>query len=222
MRLTCAGAKQITMCEEEDYTDLMSVINGAAQHALGYIVALIGFIVLSPLLLLKGFTLDRIGGWFERGSNIIFRILPVIFLPFFVMHELFHIVFMSVALLHPQIKFLGWMKPTFHTAETFSVGMRMEVPEDDERTPAIHMFVLLICLAPALAFIPTAWVMRQTTNLYLLAYLLLGSLWCIPSSGDRMVIRDTVNSIRHKTREAQSPPAYPKERADAPVGSAEA
>ncbi len=194
------------MCEEEDgYSDLMSRLNGAAQHALGYALGLVGFTLLSPLLLVKGITLDRIGGWFARGSNVVFRMLPVVFLPFLVMHELLHIVFMSVALLHPRIKFLGWMKPTFHTAETFSVGMRMEVPDEEERTLAVHTFVLLISLAPTLGFIPTAWAMRRTANPYVLAYLLLGVLWCIPSTGDRMVIRDTVKLLLQAKRGARQP-----------------
>ena len=192
------------MCVEDDsYADLISTINGAVQHGFGYIVSLVGFILLSPLLMLKGITIDRIGCWLERGSNVVFRILPVLFLPFFVMHELLHIAFMSIALLHPRIKFLGWMKPTFHTSQTFSAGMRMEVPDDKERTLAIHVLVLLICVVPALAFIPTAWAIRQTTNPYILVYLVLGVLWCIPSTGDRVVIRDTVKLLRQEKRVAQ-------------------
>jgi hypothetical protein len=210
----------MTMCEEVDnYSDLISRLNGMAQHAFGFTVGVAGFTLLSPLLLVKGFTLDRIGGWLQRSSNIVFRMLPVIFLPFFVLHELLHIVFMSVALLHPRIKFSGWMKPTFHTAETFSAGMRMQVPDEEERTLAVHTFVLLICMAPTLGFVLAAWAIRRTTDPYLLSYLTLGVLWCIPSAGDRMVVRDTVRLLVQRKRVAQPSPHDSSKAVDGLTGT---
>ncbi len=181
---------------EEEYCDLISQINFGAQYVVAYLLFIGCVIILSPLLLTKRICLDQIEARLSRITNTVFHALPFIFFPFFILHEMLHFIFMVVAFLHPQIKFAGWLKPTFHTKETFSVGMSINAPEKCERSTAVNVLMLCMFAAPILGFIPVAWAILNTTNLYLLAYLLFGSLWCIPSLGDRMEIYICINSLR--------------------------
>lgn len=182
----------------QEYSDWLSRISGKFQRIAGYIFGLCAFILLSPLLLFKRVTTDRIFGWLTRLTDVAFLGLPVFFLPFFALHELLHIVFMAVALLHPKIEFVKWLLPTFHTKETFSMGMMLDMPDDNERSPLVSILAILICIAPILGFIPSVWAMTHTTNPYVLTYIVIGSLWCIPSDLDRMEIRNGINLLLQK------------------------
>ena len=178
----------------EEYSDWISRITEKFQGIAGYIFGLGAFILLSFLLIFKGVTIERIFGWLTRATDIAFHGLPLFFLPFFALHELLHIVFMAIALLHPKIEFVKWLMPTFQTKETFSMGMMLNIPDENERSPSISILAILICIAPILGFIPSIWAMKHTTNPYIFIYLSVGSLWCIPSDLDRMEIR---NGIMH-------------------------
>ena len=182
----------------EEYSDWISRITEKFQGIAGYIFGLGAFLILSPLLLFKGVTTHRIFGWLTKATDFAFRGLPLIFLPFMALHELLHIVFMAVALLHPKIEFVKWLMPTFHTKETFSMGMMLNIPDDNERSPLISFLAILICGAPLLGFIPSIWAITHTTNPYILAYLIIGSLWCVPSDVDRMEIRKGIRLLLQK------------------------
>ena len=184
----------------QEYSDWLSRINVNFQRIAGYIFGLVAFILLSPLLLFKRVTTDLIFSWLTRATDIAFRGLPLFFLPFFALHELLHIVFMAVALLHPKIEFVRWLWPTVHTRETFSMGMMLNIPDEYERSPLISILAILICIAPILGFIPAIWAMIHTTNPYIFTYLAIGSLWCVPSDLDRMEIRNGINLLLQKEK----------------------
>jgi hypothetical protein len=182
----------------QEYSDWLTRFNVKFQGLAGFIFGLGGCILLSPLLVFRSITVDRIVDWLTRVTDIAFRGLPIFFLPFFALHEILHIVFMAFALLHPQIEFEKWLWPKFHTKETFSMGMMLNIPEESERSPLIAFLAILICIAPILGFIPSIWAITHTDNPYILTYLLLGSLWCIPSDIDRMEIRNDVRLLLKK------------------------
>ena len=184
--------------DENEYSDWFSRLNTGIQSRIFYVVGIVGFILFSPLLLFKGITINRIMGWFTRASNIAFRGLPILFLPFFALHEALHILFMAIALFHPKITFVKWLMPKFHTPESFTMGMKIDVPEDNERSRTVTILVMLICIAPILGFIPAIWAIKHTTNPYIMTYLIFGSLWCIPSDGDRMIIKDGIAQLHKK------------------------
>ena len=182
----------------QEYSDWITRLNTKYQGLAGLMLGLGGCILLSPLLLFKSVTIDRIIGWLRRVIDIAFRGLPIFFLPFFALHEILHIVFMAFALFHPKITFVKWLWPTFHTKENFSMGMMLSIPEENERSPLIAFLAILICIAPILGFIPSIWAINRTTNPYILTYLIIGSFWCIPSDIDRMEIRTDVRLLLKK------------------------
>lgn len=180
--------------QNEEYSDLISYIFEAVQTKFYCIFGIAGVVLLSPLLLLKTVTVDRIMGWLIFIARVMFRLRLLIFFPFFILHELLHMVFASAALFHPRISFLRFIKPTLDTLksleETFTMGMVLSVPDDNERSIPVIVLVILISFAPAFGFVLSAWAASHTTNPLSLSYIILGTLWFIPSSGDRQIIND--------------------------------
>lgn len=181
---------------EPEYRDWISRANEVAQTVLGRMLYLFSVILLLPLLLTRVVSLDGIFTGLMMVSNISFRMLPFVCFPFFAIHEGLHVVFMSLALLHPKIEFGRWIPLTFTSRNTFEAGMRLTVPDFDERTAAVHWLLILVCAAPVLGFVPVVMVIAHISNPYLLSYIVVASLWCVPSTGDRMIIAESVRGLR--------------------------
>ncbi len=182
---------------EADYNDWYSKFHGTAQGLFAQIFWIGCLILLWPLLFLKNWDFDRLHELICKLADVFLFIVPIPFTPFIIVHELCHFLIVFLAIIHPKIKIEKWFEPEYLRPGEFSIGFRLQTPEMNEMKFLSRFLLILVSIAPFAGFLFFVYLSFQFQNAYIMAYFLLGSLFCVPSKLDRLNVAILLGTLPH-------------------------